>query len=78
MAPELLGESWGTGTSPQGTGYANPPSPGIATRPRPSQTHTWGPVWSARIGRHLPLMGLLGPAGSVGVAALETAGAVAS
>ena len=38
MAPELLGESWGTGTSPQGAGYAKPPSPGIATRPRPSQT----------------------------------------
>src|SRR5512132_2596664 len=32
-APELLGESWGTGTSPQGTGYAKPPPPGTATRP---------------------------------------------
>jgi hypothetical protein len=78
MAPELLGKSWGTGTSPQGAEYAKPPSPGIATRPRPSQTAHLGPVGSARIGRHLPLIGLLGPAGPVGVAALETAGAVAS
>jgi hypothetical protein len=38
MAPELLGESLGTGTSPRGAGYAKPPPPGIATRPRPSQT----------------------------------------
>src|SRR4029450_10512311 len=77
-APELLGESWGTGTSPQGTGYAKPPPPGTATRPRPSQTAHLGPV---RVSGHRPpspARGAAWTAGPVGVAALETAGAVAS